>query len=175
MSIKLTKSRLLAAIAYVSVLFNFLTPLFNLVHYKSDILAEYNITSSEAASGYALLGNKLFGYITAEPLRSTLKVGVIIHIVLSVLLVLVTILYAFKRKRSKIYEISAVSLGAVFSLVYTIFGIHGASKVDTMTHNFYSVTTFGYIPLIISCILGIAYFVVYNYLDDDFSLSFDKR
>ena len=175
MSIKITKPRILTAIVYVTVLFNFLTPLFNLVRYTSDVLLEYNKTSTEAASGYALLSDKLFGYITAEPVRSTLRTGVVIHIVLSVLLTFVMVYYAISRKRNKIYEISAVSLSAVFSLVYTVFGLHGASKVNALTHNFYSVTTYAYIPLIISCVFGIAYFIVYNYLKDDFMFSFNKR
>ena len=172
MSVKITKPRLLAIIACVSVLFNFLTPLFKFVRYMSDDLIEHNSSPREAASGYGILGSELFGHI--EFVRSTLETGVTIHIVLSSLLLLVILCYVVKRQRNKVYEISAVSLGVAFSLMYTIFGIHGASKVDQLTHGLYSVTTFAYIPLIISCVLGIAYFIVYNYIDDDFTLSVGK-
>ena len=172
MSIKITKPRLLAIIAYASVLFNFLTPLFNLVRYKSNVLIEYNTTPRMAASGYGIFADRSFGHI--ECVRSTLEIGVKIHIVLSVLLFLAILRYVIKRQRNKVYEISAVSLGTVLSLMYTIFGIHGTSKVDEATFALYSVTTLAYIPLIISCVFGIAYFIIYNYIDDDFAFSVGK-
>ncbi len=172
MSVKITKPRILVIIVCASVLFNFLTPIFNLVRYASDALVEYNNTPCISASGYGLLGNRLFKHV--EMVRSTLETGVIIHIVLSSILFLVILFYLIKGKRNKIYEIISVSLGAALSLIYTIFGIYGASQVDRLTHNLYSVATFAYIPLIISCVLGIAYFIIYNFIDNDFTLSIGK-
>ena len=59
--------------------------------------------------------------------------------------------------------------------MYTIFGLCGASGARAAGHNLYFVTTYAYIPLIISCVLGVAYFAVYNYLDKDFTLVLNNK
>ena len=105
-----------------------------------------------------------------DTVRSTLEAGVVWHIIFSVL-ALGVLVFRLVRKTSGVwYDVALVAAGVLISLIYTIFGMYGASQARLAGHNLYAVTTYAYIPLIISCVLGIAYFALYNYLDDGFAL-----
>ena len=169
MSIKITKGKCLYATLVISTLFNFLAPLFTMVCSMTDRLTEHGAEAKVSTSGYAMLGEMYYRLI--DGVRSTLSCAVVWHIVLSVIVLGALVLRFVKLKNIKWLDISIVCAGIVISLIYTIFGVYGASGARAAGHNLYSVTTYAYIPLIISCILGIAYFVIYVYVDNDFAFS----
>ena len=168
MSVKITKDRCLYALAFISVLFNFLTPLFTLVRSMTDKLNEFT-DARVSASGYALLGESY--YRLMDTVRPTLEAGVVWHIIFSAVALCALVFFIIRRRSNKWYRPVIVSFGVVISLIYTVFGIYGASQARVAGHNLYTVTTYAYIPLIISCIFGVAYFALYNYLADDFTFT----
>lgn len=172
MSIKIIKGHCLIGVAAVSVLFNFFTPFFTLVCTMTDHLTEW-ARARESASGYALLGDDYFRLL--DTTRQSLIVGTILHIFLSVILLGAFVFCVVKIRNKAWFQITAVGVGAALSLMYTIFGLCGASGARAAGHNLYFVTTYAYIPLIISCVLGVAYFAVYNYLDKDFTLVLNNK
>lgn len=173
MSIKITKGKILTAATFASALFNFLVPLFTLVCSMTDHLTDFGAEAQVSASGFGVLARE--HYRLLDEVLPTLRAGVIWHIILSVLTLGALLFFVIRRSKGKWGNIAVIGGGIVLSLLYTIFGMHGASQARMAGHNLYAVVTYAYIPLIISCVIGIAYFSVYNYLNDDFSFSLGKR
>lgn len=170
MSIKITKCKCLSATAFASAFFNFLAPLFTMVCSMTDKLNDLGVDAKVSTSGYAMLGERYYRLI--DGVRPTLSVAVVWHIVLSVLVLGALVLHIFKFKNIKWFDIAIVCAGIVLSLIYTIFGVYGASEARAAGYNLYSVTTYAYIPLIISCVFGIVYFAIFTYVDSSFAFCF---